>query len=414
MYESRKDRRFLGFIGNFLEHYDNALFGLIAPFIAPLLYPNESASKALIWTYAIMALGILSRPLGALFFGWMGDKYGCNLALFYSLFAMAFTSMAMGFIPLGQKWIIAPSLLFALGKMIQNFCAAGETSGGAIYVLERTETNKKGFLSSLYDSSSLAGILFASTLVTFLSSKDRLLDSWRYLYWIGGLTAIIGVYLRFIDNFKLPANSLKPSIRHNWITTLIAHRSSFLKIVLVSGFSYTTYAFGFTLMNGYIPLVTNFSKQQVIQINTALLLVDMLLLPCFGYLASKVGKGQVMFYGALFSTLSALPLFLLFSGASKPLIALIRLGLVVPGIAFAAPYYAWALENIPKEHRYLILSFGSAVGSQLIGSTSASISLWFYDQTGWIGAPALYLIAIGIAACWQTIPFSRPKLITTS
>ena len=121
MYESRKDRRFLGFIGNFLEHYDNALFGLIAPFIAPLLYPNESASKALIWTYAIMALGILSRPLGALFFGWMGDKYGCNLALFYSLFAMAFTSMAMGFIPLGQKWIIAPSLLFALGKMIQNF-----------------------------------------------------------------------------------------------------------------------------------------------------------------------------------------------------------------------------------------------------------------------------------------------------
>src|SRR5579872_7035410 len=128
--------RFAGMIGNLLEHYDRALFGLLAPFIAPLFFEGKDPLTALILTYGMLPLGILSRPLGSLFFGWIGDRFGRREALFYSLLGMAFTTIGIGFLPIyAQIGALAP-LLLAFGRLLQNFFDAGETAGGAIAVLE--------------------------------------------------------------------------------------------------------------------------------------------------------------------------------------------------------------------------------------------------------------------------------------
>ncbi len=75
--------RLAAMIGNILEHYDNVLFGLLVPFIAPLFFPHSDPLTALILTYGMLPLGILMRPLGSLFFGWMGDRWGRTRALFF-------------------------------------------------------------------------------------------------------------------------------------------------------------------------------------------------------------------------------------------------------------------------------------------------------------------------------------------
>jgi len=397
-------RRFLGFIGNFLEHYDNALFGLLAPFLAPLFFPQTDPFTALILTYGMLPLGFISRPLGALFFGWIGDRFSYNQALFCSLTGMAIVSISIGSLPLYKDIGVYAPLLLALGRMLQSFCSAGEISGGAIFVLESTPAAQKGFMSSLYDSSTVAGILVASGLVTLLSSYNVILDFWRYLYWLGGLTAVIGIYLRLVVSKTNEKFSESNSTSKNWLQILILHRGVLFKIILASGYSYTTYAMSFTLMNGFIPLITTFSKIEVMQINTFLLILDMLLLPCFGYLANKIGKDLLMFCGALCSTLSALPLFLSLENATLTNLLFIRLAIIMPGIAFSAPYYAWSLEKIPHPHRYLILAFGSAVGTQLVGTSSSSICLWLYQITDWSAAPAFYLMSVGFAACFVTFP----------
>ena len=152
-------------------------------------------------------------------------------------------------------------------------------------------------------------------------------------------------------------------------------------------------------MNGYVPLVTSITKTAVLQINTFLLIIDMLLLPVFGYLAQRFGKEKVMFAGAFWSAILAIPLFYLVGGASLGMVIAVRLILVILGVAFAGPYHAWALERVAPEHRYTILALGSALGSQLIGAPASAVCLWLYRLTGWVWSPGLYLVAIGFAAC---------------
>ncbi len=61
-------------IGNILYHFDRALFGLLTPFLAPLFFPQIDPIYALICMYAIAPLGVLVKPLGALIFGYWGDR----------------------------------------------------------------------------------------------------------------------------------------------------------------------------------------------------------------------------------------------------------------------------------------------------------------------------------------------------
>ncbi len=402
-----KANRIAGMIGNILEHYDNALFGFLAPFIAPLFFQNSDPITALILTYGMLPLGFLTRPIGALFFGFIGDRYGRKYSLFCSLSGMAIVTMSIGILPVYREIGVWAPLLLALGRMLQSFCAAGETTGGALFVLESTSRSKRGLTSSFYDASSIGGILLASGLVTLLSYQGSIEQNWRILFWIGGMTAILGIFIRWKTKESIEFVKPKKSLRV--LSILKEHRTAFIAIILASGFSYTTYSLAFTLMNGYIPLITSFSKTQVMQVNTLLLIIDMTLLPCFGYLANKLGKERVMLMGALCSAIGALPLFYLLNQASLALVILIRFAIIVGGVAFAAPYYAWAMERVPATHRYVILSLGGSLGSQLIGMPTSSICLWLFKTTGWTAAPGLYLMISGFAASYMIYHFAREE-----
>lgn len=389
--------RIAGMIGNILEHYDNALFGLLAPFIAPLFFNKCDPLTALILTYAILPLGIITRPLGSLFFGWVGDRFGRKNALYYSLLGVAAVTVAIGCLPTWQQAGILSPILLAFCQMVQKFCAAGESSGGAIFVLEHTASSKRSFVSSLYDASSILGILIASALVAFFCWLGIIKEGWRILFWIGSITAILGLFLRTRteegqEYIQSPREKKSP------FKVLKENQKALFAVILASGFSYTTYALAFTLMNGYVPMVTSHSATDVMVINTALLMLDMLLLPCFGYLSQKWGKEKVMGTAAFCSSIAAIPLFFLLDDASLQSIIAVRIAIVMLGVAFAASYHAWALELVDPQHRYTILSVGCALGSQLIGAPSSAICLWLYKQVGWVCAPGIYLLLVGAAA----------------
>lgn len=398
--------RLAGMIGNLLEHYDNALFGLLAPFISPLFFENKDPLTALILTYFMIPMGLLTRPFGSLFFGWIGDKWGRRSSLCASLFGMAIVTMGIGFLPVYKDIGIWAPIWLAVARMLQSFFAAGELVGGAIFVLEHTPDKKRGFMSSWYTSSSMGGVLLASFLVMLMSQNGLILEGWRILYWFGGVSALCGIFLRFRSSES--AEYVKSSGDSLGLKSLKEYKGAFLNIFLASGFCYTTYSLAFTLMNGYIPLITNLSKAQVMQVNTVLLLFDLFLLPCFGYLASRIGKEKVMLTGAIFLAIFAIPLFSLLNHANLATVIGVRIAIIIFGVAFSAPYYAWAIEQVPPRHRYLILSLGGALGSQLIGTPTSAISLWLYKSLGWSGAPALYLLVAGSLAAWVVARSRKP------
>lgn len=387
--------RLAGMVGNLLDHYDTALFGLLAPFIAPLFFDEKDPITALILTYGMLPLGLLTRPLGALFFGWIGDRWGRREALFYSLLGMAVATVSIGLLPTYRDVGMLAPVLLCLGKMLQSFFAAGEGPGGAIFVLENTESSKRGLMSGIYDVSSIGGALIASGLVTFLATQGHIETGWRILFWIGGSTSILGIFIRRSVKDERPVQ--QPS---NWFQSFKENKGALLSIVLAAGFSYTTYSLAFTLMNGYVPLITSCTKADVMKVNTVLLVADMFLLPCFGYLANRFGKERVMLWGAGCSVIGAVPLFAMIDHSSIGVVIVVRSLIILFGVAFAAPYHAWAIERVASQSRYTVLSLGSALGSQLIGVPTSAICLWLYRTTNWSWAPGLYLMAVGLAAGW--------------
>lgn len=388
-------------LGNLFEHYDAAFFSLLSPFLAPLFFPNTDPLTALILTYCIIPLGMIARPIGSLIFGYIGDNYGRKQALILSLFGMAVVTGLMGLLPTyHQVGSLAPILL-ATTRLFQNFFAAGEVMGGAIYLIENSPESRKDIMSGLYSSSTIAGILIASAGVSLLCAFNKVEDYWRILCFTGCITAIFAAFLRcniplktmFIKQSpKIPFTSLFSSCLQKW-RALIA-------IAITSGFSYASYTLSLILMNGFVPLIAPVSKAEMMHLNTFLLGIDFLLLPFFGILANRFSREKMMIIAGALAMLTGAPLLWLLEGASLITIIFIRLGLVIIGVWFSAPFHAWVQTLVPASHRYTVISFGYSLGSQVFGGSTAAISLWLFQQTNWIVSAGLYWMILGLLASY--------------
>ncbi len=388
----RKRNLVAGMVGNIVEHYDKALYGFLAPVLAPLFFGTKDRLSSLILAYSAYAFGFFFRPLGSLVLGRIGDRFGRKCALQLSLCGMGFATMLLGSLPTRAEIGAWAPVLLAMCWMLQNFFSAGEIVGGAIFVLEHAQAQKKSFFSSLFNAATVKAILLASALVMLLTMFGVVEKYWRVLFWAGGLTALMGVFFRrfadepqeFVMMRSRPKEKLRKILFHN--------RYALMAVIGAAGFTWTTYSLAFTLMIAYLPLVTSLSPAEVLSVNTALLGLDMVLLPCFGWLAQRTSNERVMLMAACTSCLVALPIYYLLNEANFAVVVGIRVVIVLLGVAFAAPYHAWAQELVAPQHRYTVLSLGYSLGSQLIGAPTTAVSLWMFQKTGWTGAPALYLM----------------------
>ncbi|NGX50837.1 MAG: Proline/betaine transporter [Chlamydiae bacterium] len=381
-------------IGNIFMHYDKALYLFLAPFLAPLFFESSSPLTALMLTYAIIPLAIFSKPLGALLFGLIGDGRGRRMALYITLVGMALTTALMGFLPtFSQVGWLAP-LLLLVGRSTQNFFGSGEMTGGALLILEGCDKRRRTLYNGIYGSSTVFGILLASLGVTWLSMRGSIETDWRWLYWIGGATGVVGLLLRLFTK----ESPMKPRPKRPILPFLWEHRIPFLIVAITSGFSSANYYMVTSLLNGYLPLVSSITSAEALQANSLILGFDLLLLPLAGLFAMRFPKERLMIILASLIALFAIPLYSALPISTLLPVTLIRMVFVVLGVGFSVlliPYYQ---ELIPHENRYTIICLGSAVGSQIFGSSACFIGFYIFKQTGWAWAPALYLVATGLLA----------------
>jgi MFS family permease len=232
-------------------------------------------------------------------------------------------------------------------------------------------------------------------------------ECWRGLYFFGCSTAIFAFFLRL----KMPAHpsssqpkeesSLKFILKSCWES-----RQALITIAVASGFSYSCYMIALVTLNGFIPLVTSITKDEMMHLNTVLLCFDFLLLPIFGWMAKRFSREKMMIASGALSAIAGIPLFWFLEGASLGLVVIIRFILVVLGVWFSAPFHAWAQKLVPPSRRYTILSFAYALGSQILGGPSAAVSLWVYQYTQSAASVGAYWMLLGLLT---TILIARHK-----
>ncbi len=383
-------------LGNLLEHYDTALYGLLAPLIAPLFFPDSDPVVSLVLAYSVMATSFVSRPLGVLFFARFIQRRGAAASLSLSLKGVAVTTCAMGLIPTYEAVGAAAPVILVLLRVAQSFFAAGETSIAPQYLIGLFHDQRKVSANGFYQSSVVAGILLASAVVTGIAAFDPTL--WRMAFTAGALTALIALKLRRIPEVldDLPRIPVGRSFKRLSFTK--THASLLLKITILASFTYLTYVIPFVFMNGFIPKITEISYPEMMGMNTTLLVLDMLLVPVLGRLCERYQPQRVMILSAFCHSILIVPAFFFLEGAGFIYVTLVRIFIVMLGLTYLSPYNVYLHQSLNSQERYLLPGLGYAIGAEAIGKTAPAVCLFLWHVFGTVLAPGLYIASIGMAS----------------
>jgi len=133
------------FVGTAIEYYDFYIYGTAAALVFPhVFFPNQSDTIATIASFATFAVAFISRPLGAAFFGHIGDRIGRKRTLVVTLLIMGVSTVGVGVVPSAAAiGVTAPLILLAL-RLLQGFAVGGEWAGAALLSAEYAPADKRG------------------------------------------------------------------------------------------------------------------------------------------------------------------------------------------------------------------------------------------------------------------------------
>ena len=345
--------------------------------------------------YGLKSTSMITRPLGAMFFGSLVLKYQVRNILALTLSGVAVCTFLIGVIPTYENIGIYAPIILTLVRSLQGFFAAGEHSIAAFFIIQLNNSEKKrGRSSSYYLCSTMAGSLLASLAATIISYTSNPLHYWRFAFMIGLLTAITGILIRVI---AMPATDLKlvASLPTQKTIKLIGgHKYKLFKIIIISSFSFLTYSLPFIFLNNFIPLISDVKTNILLAHNTMLMVVNLVLLPVFGTIADRFDHGKWMASLAFSLALTIIPIFYLLPHLTVMEISIAKLWIVVLGVAFVAPLYTLLFRMIKGEEKYLVTGLGYSIGTDLLGRNLPVIyfSLWYWTNQLW--APSLYIAFI--------------------
>ncbi|XVN42607.1 MAG: MFS transporter [Candidatus Rickettsia vulgarisii] len=385
-------------IGNGLDHFDTAIYAFLAPVISKIFFPNNDPIVGLILAYSVFASSIFTRPIGSIVFSIIAQKYGAARALSYSLIGVSITTIFIGFLPTYEMigWISPCALTIC--RMLQGIFAEGENSIAKLYIIENKIHVKALKASSVYQVSSMLGIILAS-FVSMLLIDYHFHDYWRLCFLFGGSTGIAGYYLRRYCS-KEPIVIKQKITIGNIVNLINNNKLKILCVSIINGFSYMTYAILFIVMNSFIPLITSISLETMMAYNTLLLIIDAILFVVTYRLIKNYDPIKVMIISADILLITIIPLWFYLDHSSLWYVVLVRLWIVILGVTFACPVNIWVNSLFNESDKYLLSGIGSSIGSSIIGRFTPAICIALWHFTGISISIAIYIAAVSFITIW--------------
>jgi len=356
-----------GFLGWTLDAFDFFLVVLSLTAIAKEFHRSD-AEIALSIT-----LTLVFRPVGAFIFGLMADRYGRRLPLMIDLVFYSAVEVATGFAHSFSTFLVLRAL-FGIGM-------GGEWGVGASLAMEKVPPRLRGFLSGMLQQGYALGYLLAAGCFYFVFPRW----GWRPMFFIGGLPALLGVFVRF----RVKESEVWEKTRHtNWSSlgrAICSHWKLFLYLTLLM------MMMNFTSHGTQDMFPTFLQRQWGMRpteraVITAISMVGAILGgTLFGSLSDRLGRRRAMIT-ALVSAIACVPLW-----AYAPSLTLLVAG------AFLIQFMvqgAWGIipahlsELSPDSVRGFLPGFAYQCGVLLAGSV-AYVEATLAEHTSYANAMAL-------------------------
>src|SRR5712671_5131303 len=167
-----------GFLGWTLDAFD---FFVVVFLFDTLAHQFGVPKKSIVLT---VTATLAMRPLGALIFGLLSDRYGRRIPLMINVIYFSAIELLCGFAP-NYTFFLVMRALFGIGM-------GGEWGVGASMVMEAAPVRWRGILSGILQSGYTLGYLLAAVAARFLLPAF----GWRAMFWAGAVPALLALYIR--------------------------------------------------------------------------------------------------------------------------------------------------------------------------------------------------------------------------
>jgi MFS family permease len=392
------------FIGNGLEFYDFLTFSYFAVYISRTFYPAGNPSTALLATLATFGAGFLTRPIGAIVIGGMGDRIGRKPAMVLSFTLMGIAIVGLALTPSYARigWF-APALVL-LWRLVQGFALGGEVGPSTAFMAEAAPPHRRGlYLSMQYATQDLAVLvagLVGTTLAAHLSELQLQNWGWRVALLLGASIVPFGIAMRrtLPETLERPAagSAHAPASAGPARTNM----RPFIPIIvlglmmLMAGTigSYTlSYMTTYAIDTLHLPATIAFT---LIIINGGF---SMVFEAIAGWMSDRFGRKPIMIVFALLLLCSILPCFWAI-GHFKSTWAIYTAEAVMSIFASisAVPVIVTITETLPAHIRSGAVATIYAFAISIFGGSTQFTLKWLLLKTGNPLAPAFYWTAAAV------------------
>jgi MFS transporter, MHS family, shikimate and dehydroshikimate transport protein len=366
-----------GYVGSAIEYYDFLLYVAAASLIfGQLFFSRLTPTMATIASLGTLAIGYVSRPIGAAFFGHFGDRYGRKSVLVATLVLMGVSTSAIGLLPTGNDTgLWSPTLLIIL-RLLQGLSAGGEWGGGVLMAFEHAPGNRRGLAGSFINAGGPSGTMLAALvlgLFALLPQRQFMSWGWRIPFLLSFLLVILGLWmrLRVTESPIFLEDQRKRKATEKVLTVPLLQLLRAPKPLI---FTFLSLLAQFVVYSLIASFGLTYAKSKGLPISSVLAIQGGASVFCAigqiasGYLSDFVGRKTMMILGMLVGVLFCYPFLLLLSSGdvAKTAIGFIVMNFLVIGPTFG-PCAAFLSEQFETGARYTGASLGYQ-GASTIGA----------------------------------------------
>ncbi len=334
-------------LGTLFEWYDFFIYGTLAVFMSQVLFPRDNPTVSLLAALGALAVGFVIRPLGAVLFGYLGDKLGRKYTFLITVVMMGGATVLIGCLPtyasVGHlSWILLLTL-----RVIQGLAVGGEYGGAVIYVAEHCEPQRRGLLTGWIQITSSAGLILSLIVIlctqSAMDAEDFRQWGWRLPFLLSIVMLVISIYVRVKLHESPVFTRMKQQNRlsRNPVKETFGQWSS-LRLVLLALVGVTagqgaTYFTGQFYVMIFLQQAAQMDQASVYKLILAGFIIGAPTFVLFGWLSDRIGRKWIMMTGLFAAALGYHLMFEALLNAANPALAKVMRSTPVRVLADTSP-----------------------------------------------------------------------------